>query len=155
MDLNTQFDHWRDSYYKLNTFTLTEKIITGVMHDAFHLTIAVADTPFIFVLYLCKLTRRASNSDYNDFKVARILISICKNSDPFTLFHVLLSNIIIETRRQQRPWFVDSSRSRIGRQYLANRVTTISKMLDYDWLDDISKDWQRVQLKRIFYPRLA
>jgi len=97
-------------------------------------------------LDLCKLTNRAYPSDYNDFKVARILISICKNSDPFTLFHVLLSVIIIiETLRQQRLWFVDSSRTRIARQSLANQVTTISKMLDYDWLDDISKDSQRVQ----------
>jgi hypothetical protein len=101
---------------------------------------------------LSKLTGRASPFEINNFKVARTLISISNSSEPFVLFHELLSHAVIERRSEPRPWFLDMSRTRIGRQSFSNRVTAISKSLKFDWLGQIfTKDRLRVLLKKTFF----
>jgi len=99
-----------------------------------------------------RLLNRASPLEYTNFKLARVLISIVNNTDPFFLFHELLSQAVTERRAPLRPWFLDMSRKRIGRQALANRVTDISRRLNFDWLDvKMSKDALRKNLKHSFF----
>jgi len=105
---------------------------------------------------LCKKTQRASPSDLNDFKLAKCLISLSNNCAPFSLFQDLLVNVVVESRSPFRPWFLDTSRSRLGRQSFCNRVNNISKRLSFDWYGiDINPITVRRNLKPIFYKYLA
>jgi hypothetical protein len=99
-----------------------------------------------------KLTKRAAPFEFNNYKVAKLVISIVSNTDPFTLFHDLLSQAVVEGRRPLKPWFLDMSRTRKGRQAIANRVSTIMKQVLFDWLDvPLSNDSLRKQLKSSFF----
>ncbi len=98
------------------------------------------------------LTDRASPSQFNNFKIAKLVITIVNNTDPFVLFHELLSHAVIERRSPRKPWFLDMSRSRTGRQSLANRVSPTMRKINFDWLDvDLSKDSLRRMLKMCFF----
>jgi hypothetical protein len=101
---------------------------------------------------LSELCKRASPFDYNNYKVAKTLIAIVNSTSPFFLFHVLLSQAVMENRRPHEPWFLDMSRSRIGRQSLVNRSNLISKRINFKWLDvELSRDTIRTKLKRAFF----
>jgi len=102
---------------------------------------------------LAKRTNKANPDQLVNLKTAKCFISICTNCSPFTLFHELLSHAVIENRRPRRPWFLDMSRKRIGRQSFANRVGNLSKSLQFDWLTDepLSNDSLRRQLKKTFF----
>jgi len=105
---------------------------------------------------LDKLSRRASPFDLNEFKVARCLINFSNNSAPFSLFQDLLVNAVVESRNPTRPWFLDTSRTRIGHQSFCNRVTNISKRLKFEWYGrPRTKEDIRANLKRTFFPYLA
>ena len=98
------------------------------------------------------ITNRASPLQFNDYKVAKTLISIINSTCPFVIFHELLAHAVIERRRQNKPWFLDMSRTRIGRQSFENRVNTISKTLSFDWHEiDRTKDATRKLLKDVFF----
>jgi hypothetical protein len=103
-------------------------------------------------LELCHLSKRATPFEINNFRVARTLISIVASTEPFFLFHEFLSHAVVERRSASRPWFLDMSRTRIGRQSFANRVASISKKINFDWLGHIfSKDKLRILLKAAFF----
>jgi len=105
---------------------------------------------------LCRITQRASPVELNDFKLAKCLISLSNNCTPFSLFQDLLVNVVVETRTPLRPWFLDTSRTRIGRQSFCNRVNNVSKRLSFDWYGiDITPSTIRKNLKPIFYKYLA
>ncbi len=67
--------------------------------------------------------------------IAKLMITICNNYDPFLLFHDILSHSVLERQRPARPKFFDTSRTRIGKQSLANRVGIITLKINFDWLD--------------------
>jgi len=101
---------------------------------------------------LSELTKRAPPSEYNNFKLAKILILICNNCEPFSLFHELISSSTTEQRKPYQPRFFDSSRSKVGRQSLPNRVTHVANQLTFDWLPNLmSKDLTRIKLKEKFF----
>jgi hypothetical protein len=98
------------------------------------------------------LTRRAMPFEINNFKVARLIISVINSTNPFCLFHDLVSHAVIERRCPLQPSFFDTSRSRIGRQSIANRISTIFKNVNFDWNGvDLSKDQLRRLLKTTFF----
>jgi hypothetical protein len=100
------------------------------------------------------LSKRAPPFQFNNYKVAKMVIKITNSTEPFILFHELLSRAVIERRSPQKPWFLDMSRKRIGRQSLPNRVSTISKQMNFPWLDvEFSKDRLRRLLKQAFFHR--
>ena len=101
---------------------------------------------------LNEITGRAPPSELNDYKIAKILISIITNADPFTLFHELLSHAVVERRRSHNLSFLDMSRVRIGRQSLANRVNAVSRKINFKWLHiDMSPNLPRKNLKSSFF----
>jgi len=105
---------------------------------------------------LCLLTQRADPTEVNDYKLAKCLISISNNCTPFSLFQDLLVNAVSENRNQLKPWFIDTSRTRIGRQSFSNRVTNVSKRLDFDWYGcNIKPETLRRLLKSVFFKYLA
>lgn len=98
------------------------------------------------------LTDRASPFEYNNFKIAKLLISIVNRTDPFLLYQDLLSQAVIERRNPSRPWFLDMSRCKIGRQAFPNRISVISKSISFKWLGKhLSKDALRSNLKKCFF----
>jgi len=101
---------------------------------------------------LCHLTKRASPQELNNYKIAKTLISISENAEPFVLFNEVLSHSVIERRRQFNPTFLDMSRTRIGRQSFANRLNFVARKLCFEWLGImLSKSAVRVNLKRAFF----
>lgn len=98
--------------------------------------------------------KRASPQELVDFRVAKIVVSICNNADPFTLFQDLLANAHYSNRLPLRPNFFDYSRLRIGRQSLQNRVSNIMSRLNFDWLDPMSPEALRFKLKKCFFEYL-
>ncbi len=99
-----------------------------------------------------ELCKRASPFEFNNYKVAKLIVSIVSNTNPYFLFHVLLSQAVVESRKETQPWFLDMSRSRRGRQSFANRITAISKQINFPWLGvAYSKDHLRNQLKKSFF----
>ncbi len=83
---------------------------------------------------LNNLTQRAAPSELNDFKFAKLVISIINNVNPFPLFHELLLHAVVVRRKLQNPSFLDMSRTWIGRQRLANRSKAISRKINFKWL---------------------
>jgi hypothetical protein len=95
---------------------------------------------------------RAPPNELNEYKLARILISISNNQDPFVLFYELLSHSVVETRKPHNPKFLDMSRTRLGRQSLANRVNVVAMKLKFEWLHvESSKELLRKNLKKSFF----
>ncbi len=102
--------------------------------------------------HLCKITKRASPDELSDFKVAKMMISISNNACPFALFNEILSHAVVERRKPFNPTFLDMSRTKIGRQSLANRLSNVSKKTKFEWLyKQMSKDTLRVNLKKTFF----
>jgi len=79
------------------------------------------------------LAKRASLVQWNEYKIAKNLASICINTQPFLLIHELLYHAMVKRRAEHRPTFFDMSRTRIGRQSLANRVRMINEKMKFDW----------------------
>ena len=103
-------------------------------------------------LTLNNLTSRAPPGELNDYKIAKLMISIISNVDPFTLFHELLSHAVLERRRPNNPHFLDMSRVRIGKQSLANRLGIISRKIKFKWLNiNMSANALRSNLKSSFF----
>jgi len=69
----------------------------------------------------CKFTQRAGPAVW-------CLISISNNCTPFSLFQDILVNAVVENR----PWFVDTSCTRVGDQSFRNKVANVSKCLNFD-----------------------
>jgi len=101
---------------------------------------------------ITKLTNRAPPNELIDFKIARTLISICSNSEPYALFHELVASSSYTSRLPLRPRFYDLSRTRVGRQSFPNRVRDVASKLNFDWLGlRYEEDCLRPKLKNIYF----
>jgi hypothetical protein len=106
--------------------------------------------------YMCNISRkfidvkteRASQCDYNQYKIAKMLISNCSKAAPFTLYHDILAHSMTERRSENCPKFYDSSRLKIGKESFANRLSIVAQKLKFDWNGiEISRDSLRVKLE--------
>jgi len=97
---------------------------------------------------------RAPPQELVDFRIAKTVINVCVNADPFVLFQDLLANAHYSNRQPLRPLFFDNSRLRIGRQSLNNRVSDIISRLNFNWLDPIPPESLRNKLKHCFFSYL-
>jgi hypothetical protein len=98
------------------------------------------------------MTKRVLPIEFNNFKVAKLLLSIINSMPPYVLFNELLSDAVIESRKEFCPWFLDMSRTRIGKQSFANRISNISRQISFDWFNlDLTKDAIHRLLKGSFY----
>jgi len=88
----------------------------------------------------------------NDYKIAKLLISVTSSTNPYALFCDILSHMVLETRKPNNPSFLDMSRTRVGRQSLSNRIGSISKRLKFEWLSTpFTPSTLRTKLKSTFY----
>jgi len=102
------------------------------------------------------LTGRAPPKELINFKIARTLISICSNCEPYTLFHELIASSSYTSRFPLRPRFYDLSRTRIGRQSFANRVKDVASRLNFEWLGlKYEEDSLRPKLKNLFFTSIG
>jgi hypothetical protein len=97
---------------------------------------------------------RATPKQWNHFCVASTAASIIVYRQPGLLCDSIEGNMNINSKRPARPSFFDSSRTRIGRKSIENRLTeTFIRMPDVDWYRTrLSKDATRVRLKKAFFP---
>jgi hypothetical protein len=101
---------------------------------------------------LNRLSKRALPPELNDFKIARMLISIVENQCPFVLYHDLLSHSVLERRRPHNLSFFDTIRSRIGKQSFSNRVNIPARKIDFPLLHiPLSIDTLRLKLQKSFF----
>ena len=101
------------------------------------------------------IVKRASPDELIDYCIAKLLITISIYASPFSLFHEILSHAVVERRKQNNPSFLDMSRSKIGRQSLANRLNPITACIKFEWLGkSFTKDTLRAKLKSSFFSYL-
>jgi hypothetical protein len=102
-----------------------------------------------------KLPCRASPRDYNEFKIAKMLIHVCDNAAPFLLFHEIVSHSLFDRRSMKCPKFYDTSRLKIGQQAFANRLNKVSRKINFDWNGiELSRDTLRIKLKSSFFTQM-
>ena len=98
-----------------------------------------------------RITKCASPQELLDFKVSKLLISICNNSEPFALFSDLLLHVLPKRRSESRPKFVDTSTLKIGKQSFSNRLSCARK-INFDWYGrNLSTHSIRTELKKSFF----
>ena len=101
---------------------------------------------------LDQIGKRANPREWSHYIVANMVASILFNQEPQKLFAELLSEMTFNDRKPGIPRFYDSSRTKIGRQSLKNRVGETASMIKEDWcVDNISKDRLRVIFKKSFF----
>jgi len=98
-----------------------------------------------------RITKRASPQELMDFKISKLLISVCNNSEPFALFSDLLLHVLPERRSDSRPKFVDMSTLKIGKQSFSNRLSCTRK-IKFNWYGlNLSPHTIRTELKKSFF----
>ncbi len=78
------------------------------------------------------LSQCAFPTELNDYKVAKLLITIFTNAAPYTLFRDLLSHVLVERRSEQHPKFAHLSTLKMGRQSFSKRLF-IARKINFDW----------------------
>ena len=95
------------------------------------------------------LGRRATPQQWGYYATASTAANILWNREPSLLFDLIHGNMTTNRRRPARPNFFDTSRRKIGRQSLHNRIGRV----EADWMEaGRSKDAVRVDLKNAFFP---
>lgn len=97
--------------------------------------------------------KRATPRQWSYYSVANITASILRDGEPSLLFDLIRGNSATSGRQPSRPTFFDTSRKKIGRQSIQNRIGDVFKRVKSDWLEKgKSKDALRIELKRAFFP---
>ena len=92
---------------------------------------------------------RAKPSEYSDYVLGRMLIK-AYTEDFNPLREYLETTMYKAQRKPNRLFFYDTSRIRIGKNRICNRVSDISKKIDFEWLN--KKFTQtRQSLKKTFF----
>ncbi len=101
---------------------------------------------------LDSICKRATPRQWSYYSVASTVISIMQNGGPSLLYDLLTANCTIG-RRDKIASFHDTSRRKIGRQSVQNRLHETFKQIRFVWKDtDISKATIRRRLKSSFFP---
>ena len=131
----------------------SKKLLSPVHYYPFKLA---ENNFYLSLTTLLASTQRASRYELNYYKIEKILYSITTNCSPFALFNEILSHAVLEKRRDKNTKFLDMSRTRVGRQSLANRLNKISPRMTFEWLGvKMSKETLRTHLKRSFFAYLT
>ena len=99
------------------------------------------------------LGRRATPRQWGYYTTASTTANILRNREPSLLFDLVQGNMTSNRRRPARPSFFDTTRRKIGRQSLQNRIGETFKRVEADWMEARrSKAAVRIDLKRAFFP---
>jgi hypothetical protein len=96
------------------------------------------------------LCKRATPRMWSRYAVASIAIKILRDEQPIRLRDAIISNMVIERRKQRQGRFFDASRLKIGRQSISNRLLCLNDITE-PWMYPFgSNDCIRTLLKRQF-----
>jgi len=62
-----------------------------------------------------------------------------------------MSNSYSQRRQQNRLYFFDASAKKIGQQSFKNRLSGVSKRMNFEWLQPMSDNALRINLKKSFF----
>jgi len=97
--------------------------------------------------------RRATPRQWGFYTVATVAARILRNQTPNLLYELVLGNSTENSRHQGLRAFFDTSRQKIGRQALQNRLKEPFLRVTKEWYQvGLSKDTMRVQMKEAFFP---
>ncbi len=97
--------------------------------------------------------KRATPRQWGHYVVASTAASIMQNQEPSLLFELITGNSTWNDRKPGRRDFYDTSRLRVGRQSLQNRLREPFRMMRGDWYGTgLTKDAIRVRMKESFFP---
>jgi len=97
------------------------------------------------------ISGRASPDEWSNYALAKTVIQTVKAMMPCRLYVDLMSNSYSERRSPGRLFFHDDSARKIGRQVLKNRLSVLSRQIKFDWLNNMSPDLIRINLKKSFF----
>ena len=101
---------------------------------------------------LNNVCQRATPREWAHYGVANLVASILQSGEPCELHCAILQEMTINDRMPARPQFYDSSRLKVGRQAIQNRISETAKLIKEDWHSKaISKDQLRIIFKRSFF----
>jgi len=92
---------------------------------------------------------RARPTTWANYLTCSRIIKTCTNHLPKRLYEMLKKNSYSERRYPGRLKFFDASRRKVGQQMIANRAGRGINGASFDWLDGISHDLMRINLKRL------
>lgn len=96
---------------------------------------------------------RATPRQWSYYSAATVAASIIHNREPSLLYDLLFENSTMNSRSPGLRTFFDTSRRKIGRQSLQNRLKEPFTNVKEEWyMCGISKDTMRVIMKRAFFP---
>jgi len=96
------------------------------------------------------ISKRASPRMWSNYITASTATSLYNNSDT-RLSEYLRESSYINDRRLKKAKFRDTSKRKIGRQALKNRLLHLNN-INFDWIEpEVCKNYLRVNLKRHFF----
>jgi len=99
---------------------------------------------------LDQLSQRASPDEWSNYVVAKLLARMVISGSPVRLCDDILANSYSERRQHGRLFFYDSSKRKIGRQCLRNRIHNITRQMKFEWTT-VSISALRCHLKKCFF----
>ena len=101
---------------------------------------------------LTETCKRATPREWAHYSLANVVYSILLNKEPLHLYNGILSEMTLNERKPLRPRFYDSSRTKVGKQALKNRIADTASRIQEDWYsNNITKDQLRTIFKRAFF----
>ena len=94
--------------------------------------------------------QRATPDELSNYALGKFLAKMMITTTPSRLFQLTLENSYTVERQPGRLFFYDTSRLKIGRQIIKNRVSCISKQMKFKWLDS-NLSALRPCLKKCFF----
>jgi hypothetical protein len=152
-------NYYGSVYYACSVWFNNLKQIHKKKLTSFHfrlLRAAKKDYRMKFKRYeLTEACKRATPDQWTKFITASRVIKIVRDQQP-SILHALLTENYFEERRQYGVgYFFDTSRVKIGRQSLQNRILFM-RSINYPWnAAPMSNDLIRIEMKRVFFPYMT
>jgi len=96
------------------------------------------------------ISGRGSPDEWSDYALAKLAARMIISEEPTRLCEDVLTNAYVERRRAGMMQFYDSSKRKIGRQVLKNRLPCVMKQMKFDWLWT-KKETLRPKMKKCFF----
>lgn len=101
---------------------------------------------------LDQISNRATPDEWVDYSLAKLMINCFNTCLPTSLHQCLSSQSYTERRQMGKIFTYDSSHRRVGRQALANRLSVISRKINFSWLNqNLNPHALRIKLKSVFF----
>ena len=96
--------------------------------------------------------QRATPKEWAHYTVASMVATVILTEEPKVLHDAIQQQMTVNDRKPGRPKFYDSSRLKVGRQSLQNRIGETATLISEVWISrEISRDKLRIILKTAFF----